>query len=77
MLKFKESKKNNTVIFTAKKNNFRYQIKENSKEIFCVIWDLKRDAAYNTKWDSIKFNSIKDALLWINNIDANILTYKD
>ena len=42
MLKFKESIKNNTVIFTAKKNNFKYQIKENSKEIFCVIWDLKK-----------------------------------
>ena len=77
MLKFKETVKNNTVVFTAKKNNFKYQIKENSKEIFCVIWDLKQDAAYNTKWDNIKFNNIKDAELWINNVDVNTLTYKD
>ena len=77
MLKFKESIKNNTVILTARKNNFKYQIKENSKEIFCVIWNLKKDAAYNTKWDSIKFNNIKDAELWINKVDVSTLTYKD
>ena len=77
MLKFKETEKNNMIILTARKNNFKYQIKENSKEIFCVIWDLKKDAAYNTKWDSIKFNNIKDALLWINNVNVSTLTYKD
>ena len=77
MLKFKASVKNNTVVLTARKNNFKYQIKENSKEIFCVIWNLKQDAAYNTKWDNIKFNSIKDAELWINNVDVSTLTYKD
>ena len=76
MLKFKETVKNNMVILTAKKNNFKYQIKS-KEEIFCIIWDLKKDAAYNTKWDNIKFNSIKDAELWINNIDVSTLTYKD
>ena len=77
MLKFKETVKNNMVILTAKKNNFKYQIKENKEEIFCIIWNLKQDAAYNTKWDNIKFNSIKDAELWINSIDVSTLTYKD
>ena len=77
MLKFKESRKNNTVVLTAKKNNFKYQIKNKGKEIFCIIWNLKQDAAYNTKWDNIKFNNIKDAELWINNVDVNTLTYKD
>ena len=77
MLKFKETAKNNMVILTARKNNFKYQIKENKEEIFCVIWNLKQDAAYNTKWDNIKFNNIKDAELWINSIDVNTLTYKD
>ena len=77
MLKFKETAKNNMVILTAKKNNFKYQIKENKEEIFCVIWDLKKDAAYNTKWDNIKFNNIKDAETWINNVDVSTLTYKD
>ena len=77
MLKFKETVKNNMVILTAKKNNFKYQIKNKGKEIFCVIWNLKKDAAYNTKWDSIKFNNIEDAKLWINKVDVNTLTYKD
>lgn len=76
MLKFKESIKNNTVILTAKKNNFKYQIKSKG-EIFCVIWDLKKDAAYNTKWGGIKFNNIEDAKIWINDIDVSTLTYKD
>lgn len=76
MLKFKETIKNNTVVLTARKNNFKYQIK-NKGEIFCVIWDLKKDAAYNTKWNNIKFNTIEDAKSWINKVDVNTLTYKD
>ena len=76
MLKFKETVKNNMVVLTARKNNFKYQIKENKEGIFCIIWNLKQDSAYNTRWDNIEFNTIEDAKLWINKIDVNTLTYK-